>query len=98
MNDGKTLTIKYSLEIYKPNRARDVWVHFSSNVAFLVIAKGDIINPGILPDSQSPMKVLKVVSVEHMISEIEDTCIIHKICVFTKEVEGTEELRLKEEN
>jgi hypothetical protein len=95
MNDAKTLTTKYSLEIYKPNRARDVWVRFSSNAPFLGISKGDIINPGMWPDSESPMKVLKAVSVEHFISE-KDNHYLHKICVFTKEAEGTEELRLKE--
>jgi hypothetical protein len=95
MNDGKTLTTKYSLEIYKPNNARDWWVHFSSNTPFLAISKGDIINPATWRDSEAPMKVLKVVSVEHSISEADDHY-LHKICVFTKEVEGTEGLRLKE--
>lgn len=50
MNDGKTLTTKYSLEIYKPNCGRDVWVHFSSKTPFLGISKGDIINPGLWPN------------------------------------------------
>lgn len=96
MANDKTLTTKYSLEIHKPDCARDVWVNFSSATPFLGISKGDIINPTLWPDSQSPMKVLKVVSVEHMIWEIEGSHITHKVCVFTKEVEGKEELRLKE--
>lgn len=94
MNDNKTLTTKYSLEIYEPNSARDVWVCFSSATPFMSIAKGDIVNPGMWPNSQAPMRVLKVVSIEHIIWEIENSHITHKICVFTKDVDGTEKLRL----
>lgn len=93
MNDGKVLPVRYSLEIYEPGSAYDPWVNFLSNSPFLAISKGDIINPGTWDNSQSPMKVLKVLNVEHMIWEIENDHITHKLCVFTEEVEGTEELR-----
>jgi hypothetical protein len=94
MDKGKMLTTRYSLEIYEPNSVSDVCVHFSSSTPFQSIAKDDIINPGLWPNSKSPMKVLKVVSVEHMVWEIENSHITHKICVFTKEVDDTEKLRL----
>ena len=74
-----TLDTKYSLEIYEPNSAYDPMVHFESKT----------------PGSEAPMKVLKVLNVEHMIWEIEDSHITHKLCVFTEEVEGTAELRLE---
>jgi len=86
--------IKYILEIYEPDSVKDLWVDFEASEPFLSINKGDILNPGIWPDSQSPMKVLKVVNVEHLIFESKtDNCIVHKLMVFTKEVEGTKELR-----
>ena len=86
--------VKYLLEIYEPDNVKDVWVDFEASEPFLSINKGDIINPGVWPDSQSPMKVLKVVNVEHLILESKtDNCIKHKLMVFTTEVEGTEGLR-----
>ncbi|NIM05163.1 MAG: hypothetical protein GTN65_06005, partial [Armatimonadetes bacterium] len=85
-------SVEYDLEIYEPGSADDLWVAFSSDRPFASINKGDIVNPGMWPDSKSPMKVLRVVNVEHGIWET-DKGITHKLMVFTEEVEGTRELR-----
>ncbi len=85
---------EYTLEIYNHGSASDVWVSFTSSSPFMTISKGDILNPSIWPESKSPMKVLQVVAVEHLVWEVEGT-VKHKIMVFTEEVEGTRELRLK---
>ena len=86
--------VQYHLEINKPGSAGDVWVVFQSERPFLSINTGDIINPGSWGNSNAPMKVLKVVSVEHIVWEIENSHIAHKLCVFTEEVEDTRRLRL----
>ena len=83
---------KYMLEIYRPNNADDVWVVFESDTPFMAMSKGDILNPGIWDDSHAPMKVLKIVNVEHAIWDV--TGLKHKIMIYTEEVEGTRELRL----
>ena len=85
--------IEYELEIYEPKSADDCWVTFSSTSPFPSINKGDIVNPSLWSNSQSPMKVLRVINVEHLIWEI-NAQIRHKLMVFTEEVDGTRELRL----
>jgi hypothetical protein len=85
--------VEYSLEIYQPGSIEDIWVSFSSQQPFMPINTGDIINPGIWTKSPSPIKVLRVVSREHIIWESQSK-IKHKICIFTEEVDGTLEVRL----
>lgn len=82
----------HQLEIYEPGSADDVWVTFTADAPFMSISVGDIVNPGLWANSESPMKVLRVVNVEHIIWEHEGIA-KHKLCVFTDEVEGTRELR-----
>lgn len=86
-------TTEYSIEIYEPESGDNCWVAFSSSSPFMGISVGDIVNPVTWEGSQSPMKVLRVINVEHMIWET-DTKVKHKVMVYTEEVEGTEELRL----
>lgn len=90
-------TTEYTLEIYEPESADDVWVTFSSSEPFLAIGANDIINPGLWHNSQAPMKVLRVTNLEHLIWETEAQ-VKHKLLVFTEEVEGTRELRLTRES
>lgn len=85
--------VRYHVEVYEPGSADDLWVYFKTTKPLFSIHKGDIINPGMWPNSKAPMKVLRVVAVEHIIWEIENSHIAHKLCVFTEEVEGTRELR-----
>lgn len=58
----------------------------------MAISVGDIVNPGTWEGTQSPMKVLQVVAVEHLIWEGQGV-LKQKVMVFTEEVEGTDELR-----
>ena len=85
--------MEYMLEVYAPGSMKDVWVYFESSSPFLPINVGDLINPGIWEGSQSPMKILRVVSVEHIIWEI-NSDVKHKLMVFTEEIEGSEDARL----
>ncbi|MDD5738687.1 MAG: hypothetical protein PHY72_02030 [Candidatus Pacebacteria bacterium] len=85
------------MEVYVPGSADDVWVTFETSEPILGISKGDILNPGIWENTQSPMKVLKVVNLEHLIWDVKaENCVKHKLMIFTKEVEGTRKLRIDE--
>jgi len=85
--------IEYILEIYKPKSTKDVWVEFKSSQPFISFNVGDIINPGTWVNTKSPMVVLKISTIEYLIWETEKV-IKQKIMVFSKEVGGTENLRL----
>ena len=54
------------------------------------------LNPGTWPQSKAPMRVLRIVNVEHLVWET-GTQLKHKVMLFTEEVDGTEELRLSKE-
>lgn len=82
----------YTLEVYEPGSADDCWMSFEAASPFMTISAGDIFNPGIWPGTKSPMFVLRVVTVEHLVHET-DTHVKHKVMVYTEEVEGTRELR-----
>jgi hypothetical protein len=84
---------EYIVEVYEPGSADRVWVYFTSSAPFLPINAGDLLNPGLWPGSQSPMKILRVVNLEHIIWET-DSHVKHKLLVFTEEIEGTTEVRL----
>jgi len=84
--------IEYTLEIYRPKSVDDVWTTFNSPGPFMAISVGDIINPGSWPGSESPQKALRVLNVEHIIWELNDT-VKHKMLIFTVEVAGTRDLR-----
>src|SRR5205823_1703142 len=85
----------YQLEVYVPASTDTVFAHFESSLPFLPIHPGDIVNPGIWEDSQSPMRVLRVLNVEHIIWKSRNGEIKHKLMVYTDEVAGTRELRLQ---
>lgn len=92
--------LRYYLEIYEPGSWRDVWMAFDASTPFMAFRVGDIVNPGIWPGSRSPMKVLRVTRVEHIIWDTSrypmDTGLpppakppvfqpAHKVCVYTEE-------------
>ena len=85
--------MEYRLEIYRPHTAEDAWMSFASTAPFMEIAKGDIINPGVWPGSQAPMKGLRAVNIEHDIFE-DNVKIWHRVLVFTEEVEDLKEARM----
>ena len=84
---------EYILEIYEPNDTDTVWMVFRSSTPFLALAVGDLVNPSTWPDSEAPMKILRILNLEHIIWEIEGQ-IKHKICVYTEEVVSTKGLHL----
>jgi hypothetical protein len=88
--------VGFTLEIYEPGSADDIWIVFESSTPFMSINRGDILNPAFFSNSQSPMKVLRVINVEHILWEV-DGNVMQKILIFTEEVEGTRELRLNRE-
>ena len=90
---GTFYGVEHILEIYRPGSTDDVWMTFTSQDSFAAPRVGEILNPGLWPDSQSPMKVLRVVAVEHLIWET-DGATKQKVMVFSQEVDGTAELRL----
>ena len=83
----------YLLEVYEPGTTETVWEVFQTSSPFLGIHAGDLINPALWPDSRSPLKMLRVTSVEHVIWGKQGET-KHKLMVFTEEVEGTHELRI----
>jgi len=87
------MKMEYMLEIYEPGSVEDLWVHFKTSSPFMAINVGDLINPGIWEGSQSPMKILRVVNLEHIIWEI-NSVVKHKLMVFTEEIEGSAKARL----
>ncbi len=86
--------MNYILEIYEPGSEKDLWVSFSSPTPFMNINVGDFINPGIWPNSQAPMRILRAINVEHAIWEIGGK-IAHKVKVFTEEIENKNGLRMR---
>ena len=81
----------YYLEIYSDGATNSVVVSFHSKDPFLSINMGDLLNPytwGIGVGDN----MLLVTRVEHIIWDTENRT-KHKICVYTKSVENTKEIR-----
>lgn len=79
----------YALEIYHPQSRKDVWVSFESTTPFMSIGEGDVVDPTGWSDSHSPVRLLRVIQVNHVLSE-KDEQTEHKIEVFTEEVTAYE--------
>ncbi len=76
----------YMLEIYHSRNKKDLWMAWQSNSPFMTISTGDYINPEIWPGSESPVNLLCVTSVEHLIWQgLEETK--HKVMVYTEETD-----------
>jgi hypothetical protein len=81
----------YELEFYAPDRTSrdDIVCLIRSSEAFLPIQTGDLINPRLWSPGALEMlrnfcpdgMLLKVLGVEHMIQELQDQLILHKICI-----------------
>lgn len=88
---------RYILEVYQPGSMYDALVVVESDMPFMTIQMGDIINPRSFEnvvDFLSPGTVLRVVGVEHVIWEGQGVA-KHKLCVFTKEAPDTAEERIR---
>jgi len=84
---------EYTLEIYKPDSADDVYYSMRSPVPFMSISKGQLIHPATWLGIRTPSNLLEVTNVEHLIWESEDT-LNHKICVYTIDVDDTRSFRI----
>lgn len=83
---------KYTLEIYYPGKAHDVWVSFMSDTPFQAISKGDIINSSDFPDADA-QSMLRVTSVEHVLWTLDTRESKHKVCVYTENIEDSQSAR-----
>lgn len=90
--DGNPLPVRYVLNICEPGETGTMAAVFEAETPFMAISAGDIVNPGLWPTSQAPLRVYRVTSVEHMIysNGVHQT---HLVVVYTEDVEGTLELR-----
>ena len=75
----------YLLEIYYPQSRQEVWRTFESSTPFMSIHEGDIVDPTPWSGSRSPLRVLRVTEVHHVLSE-RDGQNQHKLEAFTEEV------------
>lgn len=75
---------RYGLEIYHPD-GHNVLESFESNNPFMVIARGDIVNPNLWELAQSSTKGFRVTGVEHLIWRGRDRRTRHKVMLFTEE-------------
>ena len=89
--------MKYSIEIYEPWSEENVIQQLESDESpFPSIHAGDLIDPLDWPGSGSPMRVLRVTAVKHLVwpsRKEEEPGLKHRLMVYTEEVENTDELR-----
>ncbi len=74
----------YVLEIYYPQSREEVWRSFESSTPFMSFHEGDVVDPTPWSGSRSPLRLLRVTQVNHVLSE-EDEQTQHKVEVFTEE-------------
>ena len=86
-------TCSYILEIYKPNSTECVWSYFEATDPFVGFNAGDLLDPGNWADSRSPVRILRIVNVEHKIWET-NAEVKQKLLVYTEEVEASMKTRL----
>jgi hypothetical protein len=77
----------YALEIYHPQSRSDVLRFFESPAPFMSFNEGDLVDPSAWISSWSPLKLLRVTAVVHVIRERgeEGEEVEHKIMVYTEE-------------
>ncbi|HZB83876.1 MAG TPA: hypothetical protein VE288_13650 [Rubrobacteraceae bacterium] len=75
----------YEIEIFYPNSRTDVWRSFESSTPFLSFHKGDLVDPSSWSGSRSPLRLLRVTQVNHVLSETDEQT-EQKVEVFTEEV------------
>lgn len=84
---------RHLLDIFEPGSLDTVWMRFEAGAPLGAISRGDIINPGMWPDSQSPMKLLRVINLVHGFWE-KDSVVTHQTIAFTAEVAGDDDVLL----
>lgn len=74
---------EYHLEIYEPDDNGCVAASWTSPAPFMAISVGDVIHGGCLNLSSSH-KSLRVTLISHIVWEIENSHIAHKVCLYTE--------------
>jgi hypothetical protein len=74
----------YTLEIYYPQSRSDVLRSFESSAPFMSFNEGDLVDPSAWISSWSPLRLLRVTAVVHVVRE-QDEEGEHKIMVYTEE-------------
>ena len=77
-------SVVYELEIYSPHSRKDIWRSFEASTPFMSFSKGDLIEPSEWSGSQSPLKVMRVTEVQHVLRERDEEA-RHKIMLYTEE-------------
>ena len=86
-------SVVYVVEVYYPKSRKDVFHTFESSTPFMAIGQGDFLDPSEWSGAWSPIRLLQVVQVVHVLRE-KDEQIVHKAMVYTEEslvVEAAEE-------
>ncbi len=91
---SRAITTKYELEISESRSPHEVLAVFHSSAPFVPFHAGDLINTGTFYASSGTGEILRVLGVEHILWETDETTLTHKLCVFTEAVENTAALRM----
>jgi len=76
------LPIQYCMEIYPPNDTSYIIAEYFSSMPFTSMNKGDIISATSLNRTDNA-KTLIIKDIQHIIWEIKDSHIGHKLCIYT---------------
>ena len=76
------LPIQYWMEIYPPNDTSYIIAEYFSSTPFASMNKGDIISASSLNQTDEA-KTLIIKDIQHIIWEVDDSHIGHKLCIYT---------------
>lgn len=77
------MRIEYHIEIYEVNDSSCVAASYQSETPFMGISVGDVIHGGSM-NLSSINKTVRISNIQHIIWEIKDSHIGHKLCIFTE--------------
>jgi hypothetical protein len=77
-------SVVYEVEVYYPKSRENVLHTFQSSTPFMAIGKGELLDPSEISGTWSPIRLLQVVQVVHVLREKEEQ-IVHKAMVYTEE-------------
>lgn len=77
-------SVVYVVEVYYPKSRKDIFHTFESSDPLMAIGKDDLLDPSEWSGAWSPIRLLRVVQVVHVIREKEEQ-IEHKAMVYTEE-------------
>lgn len=93
----KGTVTQYVIQIHEPGNFSGIWIEFESSTPFMTLSVGDIISPFTarneghednLPELKTKNNDLRVTRVEHIISKVDRNNILHKLLVFTEEIDN----------